>query len=100
MPISSGSQPATAKPRKATFGLMPSASAPPRYMSSVAEAPSESCEALPAVTVPWPLFGSKYGFSASKPSSVVSGRLHSSLSQQVLFLADDLRRSSCRGCRG
>src|SRR5439155_654828 len=57
-----------------------------RDMSSVAEAPSESCEELPAVTVPWPLFGSKYGLSASSPSSVVSGRLHSSRSQQTSWV--------------
>jgi hypothetical protein len=36
--------------------------------------------ALPAVTVPWPLVGSKCGLSAANPSSVVSGRLHSSCS--------------------
>jgi alkylation response protein AidB-like acyl-CoA dehydrogenase len=51
-----------------------------RDISSVAEAPSESCDELPAVTEPWPLVGSKCGLSASRPSSVVSGRLHSSLS--------------------
>src|ERR1051325_11711431 len=45
-----------------------------------AEAPSESCDELPAVTEPWPLFVSNTGGSFSRPSSLVSGRLHSSLS--------------------
>jgi len=46
MPISSGSHPATANPRKATFGLTPSASARSRGLSSAADAPSDSCEAF------------------------------------------------------
>ena len=90
MPISSGSQPATAKPRKTPLGLTPSAWARSRDISSATDAPSESCDELPAVTVPWPLFGSKYGLSDRSPSIVVSGRLHSSVSIGVLFLADDL----------
>ncbi len=80
MPISSGSQPATAKPRKISLGLMPRAFARSADITSVAEAPSESCEELPAVTVPLPLVLSKWGGRARSPSSVVSGRLHSSLS--------------------
>ena len=80
MPISSGSQPATANPRKISFGLMPSCFARSIDMSSVADAPSESCEELPAVTVPCPLDLSKTGGSESRPSSVVSARLHSSFS--------------------
>ena len=71
---------------------MPSWSARSRDISSVAEAPSESCDELPAVTEPWPLVGSKCGLSASRPSSVVSGRLHSSLSATDFFLADHLIR--------
>jgi len=81
IPISSGSQPAIAKPRKMSLGRMPSCLARSMDMTSVAEAPSESWDELPAVTVPWPLSLSKCGGSASRPSSVVSARLHSSLSQ-------------------
>ncbi|MNP11846.1 hypothetical protein D3C76_1040550 [compost metagenome] len=77
MPISSGSQPATVKPRKNAFGLRPSASALSRLISRVMEAPSESCEALPAVTEP---SSAKTGFSEFRPSRVVSGRLQSSWS--------------------
>ena len=55
-------------------------SARSRDMSSVAEAPSESCDELPAVTVPWPLSLSKCGGSDRSASSVVSARLHSSRS--------------------
>ena len=54
---------------------MPSSFARSRDMRIVAEAPSESCDAFPAVTVPSSL---KDGFSLASPSSVVSGRLHSS----------------------
>ena len=81
MPISSGSQPATAKPRKTSLGRMPRAFARSMDMTSVAEAPSESWEELPAVTVPCPLSLSKTGGSFISPSSVVSARLHSSFSQ-------------------
>ena len=80
MPISSGSQPAMAKPRKTSLGRMPRAFARSIDITSVAEAPSESCEELPAVTVPSPLVLSKCGGSFSRPSSVVSPRLHSSFS--------------------
>ena len=45
---------------------------------SVAEAPSDSCDEFPAVTVPCPLSLSKYGFRDRSPSKVVSERLHSS----------------------
>ena len=51
-------------------------------ITSVADAPSESCDELPAVTLPAPLDGSKYGFTSASPSNVVSGRLHSSCSNQ------------------
>ncbi|SVJ77531.1 Uncharacterised protein [Klebsiella pneumoniae] len=77
MPISSGSQPATVKPRKKAFGSRPSASAFSRLISRVIEAPSESCEALPAVTEP---SSANAGFSEARPSRVVSGRLQSSRS--------------------
>src|SRR5438094_79139 len=77
MPISSGSQPATTKPRKTPSGSMPSALARLADMRSVAEAPSENWEELPAVTVPP---SRKAGGSLARPSRVVSGRLHSSRS--------------------
>src|SRR5437899_3937865 len=86
MPISSGSQPAIWKPRKTSLWGIPSWSARWRDINSVADAPSESWEELPAVTVPWPLFGSKCGFKASNPASVVSGRLHSSRSAHTSSL--------------
>ena len=76
IPISSGLQPATWKLRKMPRGRRPRALARSADITSVAEAPSESCEALPAVTVP-PSFLNAGGSFAS-PSSVVSGRLHSS----------------------
>src|SRR5574337_317811 len=49
MPISSGSQPATAKPRKAPSGERPRRSASLASIRMQAEAPSASCEAFPAV---------------------------------------------------
>ena len=61
----------------------PSGSARLRSISKTAAAPSASCDALPAVTVPWPLVGSKCGLSDRNPSSVVSGRLHSSCSNRT-----------------
>ncbi len=57
-------------------------------MTSVADAPSDSCDELPAVTMPWPLFVSNTGGSFFSPSSVVSARLHSSRSTCAVFLAD------------
>ena len=46
-------------------------------LSTTAAAPSDSCEALPAVTkLPSPLTGCK----DDRPARVVSARLHSSLS--------------------
>ena len=75
MPISSGSQAATAKPRKMPSGESPRRSATLASMTTQAEAPSESWLALPAVT--WP-FSPATGFSEARPSRVVSGRLPSS----------------------
>src|SRR5256885_6101146 len=46
---------ATAKPRKTSFGRIPSCRARSMDMTSVADAPSESCDELPDVTVPCPL---------------------------------------------
>ncbi len=56
---------------------MPSSLARSLDMTMVAEAPSESCDALPAVTLPVSL---NDGFSLRSPSIVVSTRLHSSRS--------------------
>jgi hypothetical protein len=80
MPISSGWQPATAQPLKAPSGCRPRRSASLASISTTAAAPSLSWLALPAVThLPGPLTGC----SLARPSSVVSGRLHSSRSTVV-----------------
>ena len=77
MPISSGSQPATAKPLNAPRGSNPFCSANFESITTTEAAPSESCEALPAVIkCSSPLTGG----NPAKPSKVVCGRLHSSLS--------------------
>src|SRR5262245_29659563 len=75
MPISSGSQPATASARNAPSGVSPRCSASFASMITQAEAPSESWLALPAVMKP----PSRTGWSDESPSRVVSGRLPSSL---------------------
>ena len=49
MPISSGSQPATAKPRNVPSGFSPFFSAILALITTQAQAPSESWLALPAV---------------------------------------------------
>ena len=74
MPISSGSQPATAKPRNTPSGASPFASAMRRLITIDTEAPSENWLALPAVTTPP---GSAVRIFAT-PSSVVSARMPSS----------------------
>ena len=75
MPISSGSQPATARPRKMPSGRSPRCSASIFSISTHAEAPSESWLALPAVmNFPAPRTGSSF----ASPARVVSGRLPSS----------------------
>ena len=63
MPISSGSHPAMAYPRNTSKGSMPSAFARAPDMTSVADAPSDSCDEFPAVTLPWPLAVSNTGGS-------------------------------------
>jgi len=80
MPISSGSQPTTAYPRRMRRGWTPSDAARSADITSVADAPSDNWEELPAVTVPWPLSVSKTGDNLASPSALVSGRLHSSRS--------------------
>src|SRR5829696_821037 len=77
MPISSGSQPATLRPRKMPSGESPRFSASLPFMTTQAEAPSESWLALPAVMkAPGPRTGSSF----ARPSGEVSGRLPSSRS--------------------
>ena len=76
-PMMSGSTPATAKLTKRANGVRPSAFALAALMSSTAAAPSEYGLALPAVTVP---MGENAGRSLARPSSVVSARGHSSVS--------------------
>ena len=76
MPISSGSQPATAKPRNAPRACRPRRSASFASIITQAAEPSDNCEALPAVTnLPAPFTGS----SLARPSSVVLGRLQLSM---------------------
>ena len=74
IPISSGSQPAMAKPLKIPSGASPRSRAVSAFITTTAAAPSLSCEALPAVMTP----PSITGLSLARPSRVVSGRLPSS----------------------
>ncbi len=74
IPISSGSQPATAKPRNTPSGCRPRAAATLPFITTAAEAPSENWLALPAVTTP-PGMAVRI---LDTPSSVVSGRMPSS----------------------
>src|SRR6185436_11251046 len=81
MPISSGSHAATIMPRYAPSGLSPRFSASFASISTEADAPSESCEALPAVMkrpslMRWPFLNT--GCNACRSASVVLGRLPSS----------------------
>ncbi len=82
MPISSGSQPATAKPRKMPSGARPSRSATFAFITTHAAAPSENWLALPAVITPP---GSAARIFAT-PSSVVSGRMPSSAARVPSFV--------------
>ena len=66
-----GSTPTVVWSKIRARGVRPSASAFSRAISSTAAAPSETCEELPAVILPSSL---KAGFSAARPSSVVSRR--------------------------
>ena len=74
MPISSGSQPATAKPRKIPRGFNPRFSASFASITTQAEAPSENWLAFPAATTPPGIAGLIF----DTPSYVVSGRIPSS----------------------
>ena len=74
MPISSGSQPATAKPRKMPSGVRLRCSASFASITTQADAPSENWLALPAVITP-PGTAERI---LDTPSSVVSGRMPSS----------------------
>src|SRR5437763_439144 len=69
-------------------GCRPRRSASFSSISTAAEAPSDSCEALPAVMwrpslIRWPSLNT--GFSPARPSRLVSGRLPSSLSSVTCF---------------
>ncbi len=70
--IFTGSQPTVVWSMIRARGVSPSASAFSRAISSTAAAPSEICDALPAVTTP---SGLNAGFNAASASSVVSGRM-------------------------
>jgi len=82
MPISSGSQPAVAKPLKMPSGSTLRRSASAESITRQAEAPSESWLALPAVIhLPSPRTGSR----PASPSIVVVGRLQVSRSMTTSF---------------
>ena len=74
MPISSGSQPATAKPRKMPSAFMFRRSAAFACMTTQADAPSENWLALPAAITP----PGSAGRIFETPSKVVSARMPSS----------------------
>ena len=80
MPMISGGTPATPNPRKRSSGVSPFFSAVSRSITITPAAPSESGDALPAVTVPLPL---KTGRSFASPSRVVSARRCSSTSKVI-----------------
>ena len=62
-------------------------------MRRVIDAPSESCDALPAVTVP---SSSNAGGSPARPSIVLVGRLHSSrLTTTSAWLSSPVSLSTC-----
>ena len=66
----------TAIERTRARGFSPSSRARLSLISSIAAAPSERAEEVPAVTVP--VTGSNAGLSAASASTVVSGRITSS----------------------
>ena len=74
MPISLGSQPATANPRNTPSGFTPRCAAARSLMTTTADAPSANWLALPAATTP----PSRAGLIFDTPSNVVSGRIPSS----------------------
>jgi hypothetical protein len=84
MPISSGSQPATAKPRKMPSGLRPFCSATLAFITTEAEEPSENWLALPAVITP-PGIAERI---LTTPSRVVSGRMPSSAAMVTCFVSN------------
>ena len=80
--MSTGSTPTTATAWTRASGRQPRAAATSLVVTSSAAAPSEICEALPAVTVPP---SSNAGFSPASTSAVVPGRMPSS---SVTVVAD------------
>ncbi|MNP69318.1 hypothetical protein D3C76_1653990 [compost metagenome] len=70
------SQPAMAMARTLARGVRPSALARSALITSMAAAPSDRAEEVPAVTVP--LTGSNTGRNWLRVSTVVSGRITSS----------------------
>ena len=80
MPISSGCTPTTWKPRYAPRIGIPSSCAFERRIKRTAEAPSETCDALPAVVEP-PFWNA--GLSFASPAMVVPLRGPSSLSTTI-----------------
>ena len=82
MPISSGSHPATAKPRKMPIGFKPRLAASLSLMTAHAAAPSENWLALPAATTP----PGNAGLICATPAYVVSGRMPSSIASVTSFV--------------
>ena len=66
------------KPLKYANGFRPNSFALSSDITNVTDAPSDNWDELPAVTEPFS--GSKTGLREDRPSRVVSGLLHSSLS--------------------
>ena len=71
MPMISGGTPATAKPRKRASGCRLKRLSAASLTTTTAPAPSEVCELLPAVTLP---FAAKAGRSLASTSREVSAR--------------------------
>jgi hypothetical protein len=64
-------------PRIFARGVRPKALAFSADITSIADAPSDNADELPAVTVP--SFGSNTGFKAARASRLASGRMTSSI---------------------
>ncbi len=75
-----GSQPTTAIERIRARGVKPNDFALDSLIISIAEAPSDKADDVPAVTVPFT--GSNAGRKAARPDRFVSGRMTSSKSKR------------------
>mmetsp|Transcript_2204 Transcript_2204/g.5966 ORF Transcript_2204/g.5966 Transcript_2204/m.5966 type:complete len:230 (+) Transcript_2204:2367-3056(+) len=82
IPITLGSTPATAKARNVARGFNPRRLASARVISMTMAAPSLSCDAFPAVVLP---FESKTGFNLASDANVTPTRTPSSRSMTTDF---------------